>query len=101
MSDDMVEIKKKKSDSMVSCSDGNHYPYGTTINFDNEMLDELGISELAIDDKVEIMGCAFVNGKSSYDSKDDSNKSMSFQLTSVKIRRKTEEKNNAEKLYGE
>ena len=45
MPDDQVKIKKQsyESDGMVCCSDGDHYPYGTSLRLDKDMIEELGI----------------------------------------------------------
>lgn len=98
MSDDQIEIKKESSNMLGCCSDGDHYPYGTSISLEDEMIDKLGVAALAIGDKVEVRGCAFVDGKSEHSNKNESSKSIRFQLTSVKISRKSDD-DKVSKLY--
>lgn len=98
MSNDMIKIKKESEDMLGCCSDGQHYPYGTSISFDNDMLDDLGIDALAVGDEVDIRGCAFVDSKSEHKSKEYSNKDIRFQITDIKIKRKSED--TVTKLYG-
>lgn len=100
MPKDQVEIKKQshESDGMVCCSDGSHYPYGTNLSFDDDMIEELGADNLAVGDIVEIRGYAFVERKSEHTSTDHSSKSVGLQLTSIKIQRETGDRAN--QLYG-
>ena len=100
MSDDQVKIKKQshESDGMVCCSDGEHYPYGTSLSFDDEMIKELGIDNLAVGDIVEVRGYAFVERKSEYSTTEMSDKTIGLQMTTIKVQRETGDR--AEQLYG-
>lgn len=99
MPEDMVKIEKESSSMGVTCcSDENHYPYGTSISFDDELVDELGIESLAVGDVVEVRGFAFVDSKSEHSSKDHSSKDIRLQMTQVKITRETDDV--VVKLYG-
>ena len=100
MPEDQVKIKKQshESDGMVCCSDGEHYPYGTSLSFDNDLIEELGIENLAIGDIVEVRGFAFVERKSEYSTADHSDKSIGIQLTTIKLQRETGDR--IEQLYG-
>lgn len=100
MPDDQVKIKKLPSGSegIDCCSDGNHYPYGTSLRFEDEMLEELGIENLAVGDVVEVRAFAFVDTKSEHSNVDHSSRSIGLQLTTAKIKR--EESDHAEQLYG-
>lgn len=100
MPEDQVKVKRESSasDGMVSRSDGEHYPWGTSLSFDDEMLEELGAENLAVGDIVEIRAFAFVDHKSEHSSTDHSSKSISLQLTTVKLQRETGDR--AEQLYG-
>jgi hypothetical protein len=96
-----IKIKKESDSTMLSCcSDGDHYPYGTSLGFDDEMVDDLGLSALAVGDMVEVRGYAFVDNKSENSNKEGSSKSIRLQLTSVEIKRKSDE-DVISKLYGE
>lgn len=100
MPEDQVKIKKQshESEGMVCCSDGDHYPYGTSLSFEDEMIAELGAENLSVGDIVEVRGFAFVDRKSEHSSTDHSSKSIGLQLTTVKLRR--EESDRAETMYG-
>jgi len=99
--DSQVKIKKESSSSMgmTYCSDDSYYPYGTSISVEDDMIDELGASGMSVGDVVEIRGYAFVDNKSESSSKNDSNKSIRFQLTSLKIER--EDDDRIKQMYGE
>ena len=101
MAEDQVKIGKESSDfnQITRASDDSHYPYGTSLSFENDLIEELDVGGLAVGDVVEIHGFAFVDSKSEHSDKDGSNKSMRLQLTSVKIRR--EEGDRAQRLYGD
>jgi len=99
MSEDQVKINKESSGSdAVCCSDGNHYPWGTSLRFESELIEQLGIESLAVGDIVEIRAFAFVDSKSEHSNTENSEKTIGLQLTTVKLRR--EEGDRAEQLYG-
>ncbi len=100
MPEDLVKIKKEscESDGMVSCSDGSHYPYGTSLSFDDDMIEELELGGMAVGDLVEVRGYAFVDRKSEHSSTEHSHKSIGLQLTSVKVQRETGDR--VEQMYG-
>lgn len=99
----LIPIKKESyEDNMLSCcSDGQHYPYGTSLHIEDDLIDDLGVNELVTDDKVEIMAVGFVNSKNEYSRSggDEDSKSMGIQITELKIRRKPED-DPAKILYG-
>ena len=101
MPEDQVKIvpKSNSDDGYICCSDGMHYPYGTSISIRDEMIDELGVDALALGDVVEVRGYAFVNSKSEYSRKDEQSKNLDLQLTSLKLRR--EEDDAVKQLYGD
>ena len=99
MPEDMVKIKKSTENAGLCCDvNDDHYPYGTRLNFDNDLIDELDIGQLVPGDVVEVRAFAFVNSKSEYSTEENSDKDMSLQLTSVKVRREVSDK--AKELYG-
>lgn len=99
MPQDQVKIKKDSTKgSVLSSSDGNRYPWGTELRFEGEMIEELGIQSLDVGDIVEVRGFAFVESKSEHKNIDDSDKSISFQMTTIKMQRETSDR--AEELYG-
>jgi len=100
MPEDQVKISKESnSDNSVRSFDGDNYPFGTGLHFDDELLDELGVEGLAVGDVVEVRGFAFVDSKSEHSSKDHQSKSMRLQMTSIKLRRETDDR--AKQLYGD
>jgi hypothetical protein len=101
MAEDQVKIKKESESGrgLSTASDGSYYPYGTSLNFDDDIIDELGIGALGIGDVVEVRGFAFVDRKSEHSSKDHSSKNISLQFTSIKIDRETDDR--AVQLYGD
>jgi hypothetical protein len=100
MPEDMVKVKKQSdmSDGMVCCSDSNHYPYGTSLSLEDDMIEELGIGSLGVGDVVEVRMYAFVDSKSEHNDRDSSSKSIRLQSTSMKVRR--EEDDRVKQLYG-
>jgi len=100
MSDDQVKIKKQSNDfeGSICCSDDAHYPYGTSLSFDNDMIDELGMGSLAVGDVVEVRGFAFVDRKNEHSNTEGSEKNINLQLTTVQIRRETDDR--VKQLYG-
>lgn len=98
MPQDMTEIKKRSGsdNAVVCCNDG--YPWGTELRLEDELLSELGIESLAPGDVVEVKGFAFVSQKSEHADKDNSEKSLSLQMTFIKVKR--EEDDHAKQLYG-
>ena len=101
MPEDQVTIKKSSSssDGLTCCSDGDHYPYGTGLSIDDDLVDELDAGNLAVGDVVEVRGYAFVDSKSEHSSKDNSSKSIRLQMTSMKLNRETDDR--VKQLYGD
>lgn len=98
MPDNQVKIKKSSLPNAVCCSDGDQYPYGTGLSFDDDLVDEIGADNLAVGDVVEVRGYAFVDSKSERSAKDSSSKSVRLQMTSVKLSRETDDR--VKRLYG-
>jgi len=99
MDEGQIKIKKEQSSMGVSCcSDGEYYPYGTSINIEDDLVDELSAGNLAIGDVVKVHGYAFVDSKSESSDKEGVNKTVRLQMTSIKLSRETEDR--AVQLYG-
>ena len=100
MPEDQIKIKKESSGSngLTCCSDGSHYPYGTGLSIDNDLVDELNAGNLAVGDVVEIRGYAFVDSKSEHSNSEGSEKSIRLQMTSMKVDRETDDR--VKQLYG-
>jgi len=100
MPEDQVKIKKgDSSDNAVCCSDGDHYPYGTGLSFEDDLVDDLGAGNLSVGDVVEVRGYAFVDSKSEHSNTEGSSKSIRLQMTSIRVSR--EDDDRVKILYGE
>lgn len=98
MPEDMVKIEKESHESNLCC-EGDYYPYGTELRFEDEMIERLGLGNLAPGDEVEVRAHAFVASTYDRNSVDgEGHKSVEVQLTSIKIKRA--ESDRAEVLYG-
>lgn len=103
MPENMIKVKKESygNHPMSCCSDGEHYPYGTSLRLDADMIESLGIGELAVEDIVEIRAVGFVNSKhESTEAKGEGSKSIEIQITALKIKRKSDEDSTVKQLYG-
>ena len=98
MPQDLIKIKQSTQDNAVTCCDGNDYPWGTQLTLRDEMIEEIGIEALSPGDIVEVRGFAFVESKSEHSDENSSSKSMSLQMTFIKVTR--EEDDAAKQLYG-
>ena len=99
MPEDMVKLSKERSDGDVSCCDGSHYPYGTSLRLNDDLIEDLGVESLSVGDLVEVRGFAVVESKSEHSDQDGSDKNIGLQMTSLKVRR--EESDRVKQLYGE
>jgi hypothetical protein len=100
MPEDQYKIKKESSShNSVVGSDGAHYPFGTSLHLDDDLIEGTGASGLAVGDVVEVRGFAFVDRASEHSDSDGTEKSISLQLTTMKIRR--EPGDRAKQLYGD
>ena len=101
----MVKIEKKAEEYGMACDvDKPSYPYGTEIDLSDNTLEQLGISDLDIDQEVIIHAIAFVcsrseNKSSSSDGEKSERKQMSFQITEVSVKPKGSD-DPVTKLYG-
>jgi len=101
--DGMVSIKREKDDSnkLTECSDQSHYPYGTSVNFDDDMLEELKVDDIEIGEVVEVRGFAFLDSMSEHKDKEESNKNVRFQFTHIELTKPKGEKDVIKTLYGD
>ena len=100
MTDDQVKIKNESSSEGVTCcSDGDYYPYGTSVSVEDDLVDELNAGNLAVGDVVKVSAYAFVDSKSKHSSKEGSNKTVRLQLTSMKLDRENDD--HAQQMYGD
>lgn len=93
----MVKIEKVSYPHCTALSEESHYPYGTCLTLENEVVDKLDIGALKPGDIVEVKGYAVIESiRQSADSK-NSDKSVSMQLTEISINR--EQADRAVQLY--
>lgn len=94
---DMVKIEKVPYDDCCVPGGSSHYPYGTELRLENEVVDKLDIGALKPGDVVEVRGVAVVETISQHADGKKSNKSVSMQLTEVAISRQAPDR--AVQLY--
>lgn len=101
MPEDMVKLEKTKDADGVCCSGESEarYPWGTALNLENDLIEEMGVEGLAVGDIVEVRGFAVIENKSEHQSKDNIDRSMRIQMTAMKIRRESSDR--AITLYGD
>lgn len=83
----LIDISKVTHDSSGIDSDDQHYPYGTSLFFNGNLVEELGIQLLSPGDIVEVFGHAVVENVNENSDKKGSEKNISIQLTAVKVKR--------------
>lgn len=100
----MVKIPKEKYDSEVACCEAEeaHYPWGTEIQIQDDLVEKLKAGDYAVGQEVTVVAKAIVSRKSednheSLESEGRHSKSISFQITDIEIGAK--EGDFAEKLY--
>ena len=98
MPEGFTEIKKESGDAGVPVSSDAHYPYGTSLSFDTDTVDSLGVSALSVGDVVEVRAFAVVERKSEHEDGDGVDKSVCLQLTQLKVNRTNSDA--ADELYG-
>lgn len=99
MASELTKIEKSIDDCCGTLVTQSHYPWGTSLTFENGMVDKLGIGALQPGDVVEVRGYATVESINQSASKEDSNKSVGLQLTDIKVTRRTDD-DYAKQLYG-
>lgn len=80
-----VEIKKKSEGSICCPSDDAHYPYGTSLRFEDELVESLGLVGKKVGDLVEVRGFAKIDSVSEHSNEDSSNVSVGVQMMSVEF----------------
>ena len=93
-----IAKEKENFDGIESSSEA-HYPYGTSLSFDDDLVDTLKLDDLDVGDVVEVTALAKVTMKSEHDSERNSSKSVSIQLTEVEIYPEKSEPDRASELY--
>ena len=100
----LVPIKKESSEIGIS-EDSSHYPYGTELNFHDDLVDELQLGDLEVGSEVTVVGKATVTRKSessrqALGDQSDDRKSVDVQLTSVQVTSTSTDEDVLKQLYG-
>lgn len=100
MPNDMIKLTKGSTgNDVVACGSEAHYPWGTSLSLEDDMIEKLGVDALAAGDIVEVRGYAIVEYKNESSRADgDNSKSMSLQFTELKVDRESPDR--VETLYG-
>lgn len=98
---DLISMKvANQSEPKETEIDKPEYPYGLSINLDNESLKKLGMEELPqVGDTMMVMAKVEVRSVSSYDTTEGDDKNVSLQITEM-VAKPKEGKSLAEKMYG-
>lgn len=95
----LVKIQKKTGSEIEAGYDSEErYPWGTSLDFEDDLVDELGLGQLAAGDEVMIKAKAFVKSKSQHDTTENSDKTLCIQLTEIAVHR--EMGDPVDQLYG-
>lgn len=96
---DMINIDMvSDEDEGTLLSDRKRYPWGTSLDIRDEMLEQLNISSLNVGDEVQLHGVVKVVSKSDRSDEDESSKSMTLQFVKLGSN-STHDNDNATKLY--
>ena len=79
--------------------DDKHYPYGTSLEFSNEVAKELNADSMSVGDEGEVRGKAFVKSKSINESDGSSRIEICIQMTEIDLNEQNPDR--AKQLYGE
>lgn len=80
MPDGMVEIEKKRYGEAL-CSPESEYPYGTQLDFEGDLIDQLGLGGMEVGQIVHLVAVATVKSKSEHSNEEGSNRQMCLQIT--------------------
>lgn len=95
----LTEIKKELPSDCCSITQQPEYPWGTRLNFTNEMVTQLGLDKVDVGTKVMITAEAVVVGKTVNEGVNDDYKDVSIQLTAVMINPDRSDEDRVTKLY--
>lgn len=102
----MIDMKltAKEAKAEVACcpaeEGGPAYPYGLSLNLDDEVLAKLGLTELpAVGTKMMLMAVVEVTGTSQYSNQDGKEGNVNLQITAMDLQ-PADKPSAAERLYG-
>ena len=95
----MATVKPMEPGEMC-CKDSPMYPYGTRLEFEGDLAEELGVDNFSAGETVEVRATAFVREKSEEsDDGKEVEKELCLQLTEVTVKKAP--KDRASVLYEE
>ncbi len=85
-----MKLSKEEAKEQTSCApdqDAPRYPYGLSINLDDDSLEKLGIgNDVNVGDEVQIVASATVQSKSGYQTMmGDAENSLTLQITDMAV----------------
>jgi hypothetical protein len=80
-----VEVKKELPDGCSSITEEPHYPYGTQLRLENELLESLNLGTVAVGQEFMIRGIAVATSTSNYDDGEGVESCISLQFTMIEI----------------
>lgn len=95
----LTEIKKELPSDCCSITQQPEYPWGTRLNFTNDMIIQLGLDKVDVGTKVMITAEAVVVGKTVNEGVNNDYKDVSIQLTAVMINPDRSDDDRVTKLY--
>jgi hypothetical protein len=87
-----------KEDLIDVTADEDGMSFGASIHLDDDMIEKLGLDNLAVGDIVSVVAIAKISSTSEHADEEDSHKHMTIQLTKMNVKR--EDPDRAEQLYG-
>ena len=103
----MVAIEKQQPEKELSqVAEGSEYPWGTSLQLEGTLVDQLGIGDLSPGDQVQLKAVAVVQmrkeGREFEDNSIESEKCVKLQLTSISVDNpKNSQSDRIKNLYGE
>lgn len=103
---DLALTPDEAKESMIGCasadpSEGPKYPYGTSLDFNDETLKKLGITKLpGIGEEVAITAIGKVTRISAYEEQGGAEQCLGIQLTAMDVNIPSQVQSAADKLYG-
>jgi hypothetical protein len=99
-----MKLTAKEAKAEVACcpseDSGPAYPYGLSLNLDDEVLAKLGLTEMpAVGAKMMLMAEVEVTGTSQYSNQDGKEGNVNLQITAMELN-PSDKPSAAERLYG-
>jgi hypothetical protein len=95
----LTEIKKELPSGCCSITQQPEYPWGTRLNFTNDMVTQLGLDKIDVGTKVMITAEAVIVGKTVNEGSNETHRDISIQLTAVMVNPDRSDNDRVTKLY--